>query len=410
MSIILRGLLCITIIIIGLLLFLYQSIKKQKEEKNCFYFLTYLSYTFPLIDTGIQRFDILFSPINVLTIIFILFNFRVIKYIFYKKFIIVSLFIIIITISALLSDYTKNSLLSTYTYINPIFLFIISLKAIKYKGLNEFLNRIIKPICWWIIFFAIIQIFIDINFSFLASHKTTEDRLCYCFIDPQTAGVVCAMICIYFTNKLFNGIGKNNVIYVIIFFILTVLTGSKSSMLGLLIGFLVSIMYTKIKPVYIFSILVLSIGVVSTYESWSKLTIYKRFVEFDSSLNSREDIYWAKGILVFNENKIIGIGPGNFQRYNMEHNLGLIHNNNGEIIYASQPESGYLLLLDELGIFGLYIFIPIIFLIQFKKNLNYNISIIIPWLISFISLYNLLYKNVSFILIIMIASIYCSRK
>ncbi len=411
MSAIARGSLCIIIILFGILLIIYQFGTGVKFNRRCYYYLLYISLVYPLMDTGISRFDIQFSPINVLTIIFCAINFQIFKSFITKKFLLISIFIVIAFLSALLSEYRLNSVLSVNTYLNPILIFFITLYGAKYKGLYYLLRSISKCIVIWIIIFALIQFVIDPQFSILASHKEAYERLCYCFIDPQTAGTVCAILAVLYLNFHFHNLGKYNILIFILMVLLTISTGSKSSCIGLLSGVTIAIFYSHLKPKHIFAFLSLVCIISFTYNYWSDLPVIQRFSEFDDSLNTRQDVYWAKGIEVYEDNSIIGIGPGNFMSYNKDNHLGLIHkSNNNEVLYASQPESGYILIFDEFGIFALLLIVIWLSVFKFMKKGAFNTSLIIPWLLSFISLYNLSYKSVSFVVALMYASIYLYNK
>lgn len=411
MSVIVRGTLGIIIILLGISLIIYQFGAGVKFNRRCYHYLIYLSMMYPLMDTGISRFDIQFSPINVLTIIFCIINFKIFKSFITKKFLLISIFIVIASLSALLSEYKLNSILSVYTYLNPILIFFIALNAARYKGISYLLQSISKYIVFWIAIFALIQFTIDPQFSILASHKEANDRLCYCFIDPQTAGAICATLAVLYINFHFHNYGKYNIPIFLLMVFLTVSTGSKSSSIGLLLGVSIAVFYTYLKPKHIFAFLSLVCIISFTYNIWSTLPVFKRFNEFDNSLNSRQDVYWAKGFEVYNDNSVIGIGPGNFMNYNKDNHLGLIHkSNNNEILYASQPESGYILIFDEFGIFALLLIIIWGSVFKFVKKGAFNTSLIIPWLFSFISLYNLSYKSVSFVVALMYASIYFYNK
>jgi hypothetical protein len=128
-------------------------------------------------------------------------------------------------------------------------------------------------------------------------------------------------------------------------------------------------------------------------------------------MESRQSVYWFYAIAIFTTNWFSGIGTGVFQKYIEKYNIPLTHNTNDDIIYATQPESGYLLWLDELGIFSIvWLVILLAMIIKYRGNNVINTSLLTPWLIAFVSLYNLQSSMLTYILFMSAAAIIYSSK
>ena len=80
------------------------------------------------------------------------------------------------------------------------------------------------------------------------------------------------------------------------------------------------------------------------------------------------------------------------------------------MVYAFQPESGYLLWLDEYGIFSILYILAIIFLMK-QKNAYFEYRLVLlPFLIAFVSLYNLTSGQVVYLVALFSSAILGSRR
>jgi len=79
--------------------------------------------------------------------------------------------------------------------------------------------------------------------------------------------------------------------------------------------------------------------------------VVKRFEATDESTEARMDI-WSDSWRIIEESPLVGIGPGNYQEYWMGQNPKLRRAKEAGMFVPDQPESGYLKILYEGGMFG----------------------------------------------------------
>src|SRR5690606_1881430 len=107
----------------------------------------------------------------------------------------------------------------------------------------------------------------------------------------------------------------------------------------------------------------------------------------------------------FKDNPSVGIGVGNYPQHAILHSENYFINELNEPIFYDQPESGYWMILSEIGILGFilvfgFIFLPILNNIKrhLKGHFNFYTFFIIAglfsWSITFISLYSLNDKRI----------------
>lgn len=157
-------------------------------------------------------------------------------------------------------------------------------------------------------------------------------------------------------------------------------------------------------------LVVIAFIIAFTENYWEQLPVFQRFVNFDESYSYRQDVFWMQGIQIFLDNWLGGIGTGNFQLYIEEKQIPLIHWHGGDNIYATQPESGYLLWLDELGIFSIIYILLLSNILKKKGNALCNVMLVTPWMISFISVYNLESRHMVFVLFMILAFIFSTSR
>jgi O-antigen ligase len=133
--------------------------------------------------------------------------------------------------------------------------------------------------------------------------------------------------------------------------------------------------------------------------------LFNREESYSDSYEFRNHI-WGEAIDIFKDNPLLGIGIGNYQSY-----VSIYSTDQfwflpaGEIMYFDHPESGYLKMLTEFGLFpllllSLFIIVPIFAALwKYINNLIdnrifYFIGAITGWLISSITVYSLSDKRV----------------
>lgn len=408
MSVLLRGTLVLLAIFIFIATITYQSLSKKSTVKRAYTYLLLSSTLFPFLDLGISAGGLNLKVFNVVTIAYTLFNIKPLLKVA-KQYYLILIYIAILLFTSLMSDFKWDSICSIPDKLKGAIIFLAAM--IVFNNLDE-RNRLalyakyLKTPIYIAIFFGLVQIFIDMRFSLFYSVWEKEVRISSCFIDPQSAGCCISMFAVYIWNKYLNT-RKHTLLFTLILLITIGLnTGSKVFILGTILGILASFIFTKNKT--IFSILIIIVGslLFITQDYWGKLLFFERLQDVEASMDYRQEIFWLAALDIFYNNWFSGIGSGVFRNYIEKHDLPFTHFVNGEEIFANQPESGYLLWLDELGIFSaIYIIIILYFVIKRNGNSSINLSIIVPWFIAFISLYNFSSNMLVYILFLTLALI-----
>lgn len=413
MSVLLRGSLFLIVSFIFIAIIIYQSLSKKSVRKRAYTYLLLSSIFFPFLDLGISAGGLNLKVFYVGTITYFIFNYRPLIKIA-KQYYLIPIYVVILLFTSLMSEFVIDSLLSILDKLIGAIVFLAAI--IVYDSINEenrlrlFAKYIKVPIILTL-FFGLIQIFVNQYFSIFYSVWDREARISSCFPDPQIAGCAIAVFASYIWVKYLND--KKNLYLAIITTLayIGLQTGSKAFLLGFIASILISSFFTRQKTKFAITIILIGVVLILTQDYWSQLYIFERLNDAESSLESRQGYYWLGAFEIFQDNWFSGIGSGVFQQYLAKHNIPMVHKINREEFYASQPESGYLLWLDELGIFSI-IYIAIILYFIFKKygNKYINLSIIAPWLIAFVSLYNLQSYMLVYILFTTLALIVIQTK
>lgn len=393
MSTTLRGILIILFTFTFVAVIVYQSLSHRSARKRAYTYLMLASALFPFLDLGMSVAGIPIKVFSVASTTFLIFNFNTL-YKLAKRYYLIIIYAIILIITSLTSEFKSDSLSSITDKLRPAIVFLATIMV--FEGLDE--NNRLKLFAKYMkvpiimaLFFGFMQVLVSMNFSVFYSVWDREARISSCFPDPQIAGCTTAILAAYIWSKYLN---NKNALYLSVVILLAYIglqTGSKAFLLGFVLSILTSFIFTRQKAKYTIVIAIVGIVLILTQEYWSNLYIFERLSRANESLEGRQEFYWLGAIEIFKHNWITGIGSGIFQQYIEKHNIPMIHQlGDGIEVYASQPESGYLLWLDELGIFSV-IYIVIILYFVFKKygNQYINISMIVPWFIAFVSLYNL---------------------
>lgn len=413
MSTTLRGIIIIFCILTFVSIIAYQRINNTNITKRSYAFLFCTSILFPFLDLGISVGGFYLKVFNVACTTFLIFNFNTL-YKLAKKYYLIIIYVILMVITSISSDFKVESLLAIPDKLKPAIIFLSAIIIFDDLKENNRLQLFAKLMKWPIImtiFFGLMQIFISQHFTVFYSLWDKEARISSCYIDPQIAGCSIAMLAVYSWNKFLSN--KNN-ISLLIFGLLSFIglyTGSKVFILGLILGVCTSFMFTQQKIKYTLIIIFFGFILVLTESYWSQLYIFERLGAADDSFEIRKEYFWLVAIEIFKNNWLTGIGSGVFHNYIEFYKIPMTHNINGVEEYAFQPESGYLLWLDEMGILSIiYIIILLYFILNKYGNKNINLSIITPWLIAFISLYNFNSNMLIYILFITLALIFVQTK
>lgn len=406
MSVILRGLLILILTFVACFYFVHQRLTGKPCSVRCQNYLCFMAVVFPVIESSINSFVFPINIIETSTFVFLLCNLEIF-HVQWKRFRFFVWIFVGIVVSALLSTYVVNSFLSVYDKVLGIIIFFIVLKALKWDNL-DFVAKVIKILTAWVLFFVGMQIIIGPQFSLLYSVKLLENRISSLFPDPQIAACAMSILAVWFWNGYLQFHKKKNLVLFFLLAIAVTLTGSRAASVGLIVAVPIALIFAKVRTSTTVTVLLIAGALIVCFPLWSKLNVFERLSTLGQAAQGRQDLYWLAAIDIFKDNWLTGIGPGNFTDYIKAHNIQLIHFHGGDEIYASQPESGYLMWLDEYGLLSFLWLLPICYLFARPGKGVANVSLIFPWLFAFVSLYNLSSVMLVFILWFFTALIYAS--
>jgi O-antigen ligase len=218
------------------------------------------------------------------------------------------------------------------------------------------------------------------------------------FSDPQQFSQflgACSFLCLIKFDD--QKIPKINLLLFFLSVISIMAAGGRAGLMGWILGLLFVLFFSK--PKYKIVILLSAVAIFFVALNFQdKLSIFNRGSDLNETYDFRAGI-WEDAIEIFQNNLYWGIGLGNYGKYVFLHYPDQIWMINNELSSFDQPESGYLLILTELGALGFismfaFVLVPIIqsFYYYLKtKDLNFilMISSILCWLIGFYSTYSL---------------------
>jgi O-antigen ligase len=218
------------------------------------------------------------------------------------------------------------------------------------------------------------------------------------FSDPQQFSQflgACSFLCLIKFDD--QKLPKINLVLFGLSVISIMAAGGRAGLMGWILGLLFLLFFSK--PKYKIAIVLSALVIFFIALNFQdKLSIFNRGSDLNETYDFRAGI-WEDAIEIFQNNLYWGIGLGNYGKYVFLHYPDQIWMINNELSSFDQPESGYLLILTEMGALGfasifLFVLIPIIqsFFNFFKtKDLNFilMISSILCWLIGFYSTYSL---------------------
>lgn len=410
MSPIFRGVIIVVLILTFFVISIYQrSIRKNIYERSYIY-LSFLSIFFPFLDISFGEGINLFDSASFM---FLILNFDIFKRVRWKSFSLVVLFVIILLITSLFSAFSTNSLEALPNRLSGFIMFmtvIVMLSDKKKQYDSDTLVKLLRLPIFYAILWGLIQLMILPHFSIYYSAYTEDARISSCFREPQVAGCIIAIFTLYEWNKFSIKAKWIDLLFACILFLIGCYTGSKSFFIGFFIGFILIFLSNKLSASKFGFLVVIAFIIAFTENYWEQLPVFQRFVNFDESYSYRQDVFWMQGIQIFLDNWLGGIGTGNFQLYIEEKQIPLIHWHGGDNIYATQPESGYLLWLDELGIFSIIYILLLSNILKKKGNALCNVMLVTPWMISFISVYNLESRHMVFVLFMILAFIFSTSR
>lgn len=219
------------------------------------------------------------------------------------------------------------------------------------------------------------------------------------FQDPQKYGQFLSACSFLFLINADSTKNRQVLNYSLLFFsVLSIfLTGGRGALAGWLLATLFLSLFgsAKFRIAFLFSLLTL--GIVA-YNYSNSFAIFQRGSNLTDSYNFRYAI-WEDAFRIFIDNPIWGIGIGNYANYVSVHNPDQYWINDNVITFFDHPESGYLKLLTEYGIFGFAVILFMIIvplykgiLLYFKTRQTLHLLLtasLLTWLVGFYSVYSL---------------------
>lgn len=384
------------------------------------YYLLYIVYLFPLMDLKVVPFDYgNFKVFDLVTILALLVSPRILIHKFKwnnANFLLFVIFIVMLVLSSLASDFPKRAILSLVTVCTP-FLFA----AILYHEISSdtsFARDFIKGLKFTGILalaFIGIQLLIGVKFTFydmLNQNVWGGPSIRYpgFFMDSQINGIFIAMISpVWLIN--FDNPGKLTLRHLAGFSLMLgglILAGSRSPMIGVAAStaFMIFLLRGNLRFQLVRYV---ALGACFAILLSATTNSFERFTTLDRSLDIRQNI-WDGAFDIFKQHPTLGIGMNNYKDYVMKHaqDQSIMLDDN-EILYLDAPENGYLKLMVEWGVIAFSLLMIIVSLPLFKL-INYYVrgydvrlatifgGSIICWFISSMSVHTLSDSRIAILL------------
>jgi len=318
------------------------------------------------------------------------------------------------------SLYIRNSLFSLLG-IFPVFIYakLLIIECTEDKNFYKKVLNVLKLVALISILFLAIQMLVGLKFTFYT--ELNRNTVAYSsirypsfFHDPQKYGQYLVLLSFIFLIDYDKLNAPKLLNYALFFIIIAALlqTGGRSALIALFAGMLTLIFV--LGPTY--RVIVISVAVVAGITSLfftDSLLIFNRAKSLDSDLIFRASL-WQEAYHYFLKNPFLGIGIGNYLSYSSMYSNNYYITPERKVIFFDHPESGYLLILTELGITGaaviaLFFTLPIIQTV--KLNLGskrsqivyFFIASILSWLVTFVSVYSLNDKRIFVIVVTFIS-------
>lgn len=334
----------------------------------------------------------------------------------------IALLLVIIILGLLKSDASHTTLFKILK-IFPVFIFtrffIIEStldRMFRHKAIKALKMSFIFSLC-----FLLLQIAFGLAFTWYPSlnpniSDPANDFIRYpgIFYDPQLHGQFLAIGSFLILVPL----GENRKISLndLGLFFMTAgaiaLTGSRSALGGFVLG-LLAIFLMAGKRYFVHMLSLIFIFAILYTTLFMDSPVFSRGATVGNDLEFRQSI-WKEAFATAKDNPLLGIGWGNYQTYIERHNQDQYLILNDEILYFDQPESGYLKIGVEIGIFGFILFIAIILkaliwgLKAFLKRTQditplLLVAALISWMFAFTTVYSFFDERILFMIALVIA-------
>jgi O-antigen ligase len=402
--------------VLCVIFFVYQLLRKRNTRN---YVLLSL-YVFPFIDftmvPGIygafQMMDFLnyFS----LVILFSKMNPPKIKIGMYYLFgLLLLLFLILVVIGALTSEFVTNSLIHCVRF----FSIFIYAKFLIDECFNDplFYRQVVQLLrvsCYIAMGFLAIQLVVGLGFTYYEqlnqnAYASNEAGRRYpgFFQDSQGNAQFMAMnsFLFLFCTSDDMKIKWHQYALFILSLVCIFLTGGRSGLGGFAIGMATLFLFAfrKYATLFISGAIVTVLASVFLVDYF---LVFNREEGVGESFNTRYEI-WVRAYEIFKNYPFLGIGIGNYLDFVTLHDQEQYAVIDDEIIYFLQPENGYLKLLTELGVVAFLIFILFLLItivrgiyLFLKTIIDHQVILLIAslvsWMIAFNTVYSILDKRI----------------
>jgi len=398
---------------IVILPFLFVLLRSKQPAKD---YILFCLFFYPVIYSADRN----FSVFQVVSYLYLIYSFRNNRAVFsYASYGLSLYFLIVLFVSAFNSEFVLNAIFGILKFL-PILIYIHVLLSELLRN-QEFLYEVVRALKITLIIaivFLFLQIVFGLNFSLFLSDNPniTYEGIRYpgIFQDPQKfAQFLAALSFVVLISQPNNpSFSKYNYYLFALAIISLFLTGGRSALLGLILGLIFIIAFSKAK-VKVLGIIggVVVIGLIVSLSQY--LIVFSREESITESYAVRNAI-WQEALKIVADKPLLGIGMDNYSKYVERYAPEQSWLVDGEKVYFDHPESGYLKFLTELGILGTlgvfaFIFSAIyrglrVFLLKVKDyNILYLISALLSWLLGFYSVYSFGDVRIS----ILIATIIC---
>lgn len=401
------------------------------QKKPRIFYLLYVILLLPVMDLPITPENMgsykVFDGISCISFLILFNEFLYVSKKHLKYHILFIFLFLVLIFGALNSNFIGNSLRSTLSFF-PVFIYAKSFIN-EYDENKNFKKNIIfclKLVAIISIIFLIIQIIFGLKFTFYPNlNRNTLDfrgvRYPSYFHDPQKYEQFLVMLSFVFliNEKQIDKPSLKNYLAFAIVFVAMLATGGRSPIIGLFAGLLLLFFFLGVRYKFILLSFIL-LGVIILLFFSSSLLILQRSATFNEDYLFRASL-WQESNTIFQNHPVLGIGTGNFLKFVSTFSDNYFVSAENDVVFFDQPESGYWLILTEVGLLGftgffLFIILPIIQSIKTYFNLKKNlvsiifIASIISWLFSFISIYSLSDKRILIIVITMVCLIITTSK
>ncbi|MES2266934.1 MAG: O-antigen ligase family protein [Bacteroidota bacterium] len=286
--------------------------------------------------------------------------------------------------------------------------------------------RILKLSVLISIAFLIVQIVFGLGFTFYqALNRNTlmygDPRYPSFFHDPQKYGQFLVMLGFLFLLdfKTPDSPGWKNYVLFLLVIVALVKTGGRTALFGVFTGMVILLFKLGIRYRIAFLSLAVAASVLLVFFS-DTFVVFDRAKELNADYIFRAAL-WDEALGWFSTHPILGLGIGNYGSYAMAFSNNYYIDIDKNVIFFDQPESGYLMILTELGLTGFITFCLLILTpiynsvkayILGSKNqiIFFIIAGLSGWMVTFASVYSISDKRILIVLVTLLALLIAERE